>query len=76
MKKKKTSLFAAVMLAGILLGIHNGQIALWQGDDPQPYKTFPYNINQLPFFARKALERGIRVESEEELNRLLESYLS
>ena len=76
MKKKQTSLFAAVLLAGILLGIHNGQIALWEGDDPQPYKTFPYSVDQLPFYARKALERGIRVESEEELNRLLEAYLS
>lgn len=76
MRRKPLRFLATVLLATVLLGIHEGRIALWKDDDPEPYKIFSYGIDLLPDAARRALEKGIRVESVEELNRLLEAYLS
>lgn len=75
-KRQAAQLMTAVFLFSILLGIHDGKIALWKDDDPEPYKVFSYRADLLPDDARNALHKGIRVESKEELNRLLEAYLS
>ena len=64
------------LMATILLGVHKGKIALWKDDDPKPFKVFPYHVSMLPIEAQQALKKGIRVESMDELNRLLEAYLS
>ena len=54
MKKKSLSnLLCCAMLAVYLLGVHDGKIALWQGDDPKPIKVFPYSASMLPEEARK-----------------------
>lgn len=77
MKHRKISrALSVVFLASILIGVHNGRIALWENDDPQPSKVFPYPVSLLPKEQQKLLENGIRVESMEELHRLLEAYLS
>jgi hypothetical protein len=39
-------------------------------------EVFPYRAEMLPAADRQALEKGIRIESEDELARLLEDYLS
>ena len=64
------------MVLGFLLGIHNGNIALWKDDDPEPAKVFPYRAELLPEADRKELERGIRIDNFRDLNRLLEDLLS
>lgn len=77
MKKKCLSqLLCAAFLSVYLLGIHDGRIALWSGDDPEPIRVFPYSVSMLPKEARKQLEAGIPIESMEDLNRLAEAYLS
>ena len=77
MKKKHLSqLLCCALLAVYLLGIHDGKIALWSGDDPEPIKIFPYRASMLPDDARKQLEAGIPLDSMEDLNRLVEAYLS
>jgi hypothetical protein len=77
MKKRIASQLLCLMLAaGYLLGIHNGKIALWNGDDPNPIRVFPYSVSKLPEEARKMLEAGIPVESMEQLRQLAETYLS
>lgn len=77
MKKKHLShLLCAAILSVYLLGIHDGKIALWSGDDPEPVRVFPYSASLLPKDARKQLEAGIPIESMEDLNRLIEAYLS
>ena len=73
--KRKKALFLALVF-GFLLGIYEGKVALWVGDDPQPFKVFPYSASILPENDRQKLEEGIRVESREDLSRLLEDYLS
>ena len=72
---KFSNLFCVLFL-GFLLGIHNGQIALWRDEDPEPIKVFPYSAQMLPVADRRALEEGIRFESKEDLLRLMEDYLS
>ena len=63
-------------LAVYLLGIHDGKIALWEGNDPEPSKVFPYRASMLPKVAREQLEKGIPIDSMEELRALAEAYLS
>ena len=77
MKKRIISQFlCCALLAVYLLGIHDGKVALWSGDDPEPETVFPYHVSMLPKEARELLEQGIPINSMEELNRLIETYLS
>lgn len=65
-----------LLLLGFLIGIHDGRIALWKDDSPEPWRIFPYPVSVLPEEDRNALKNGIRVDSMEDLNRLLENFLS
>lgn len=65
-----------LILCGFLLGIHDGRVALWKDDDPQPLQVFPYQASLLPEADQQALRRGIHAETPQELAGLLEDYLS
>lgn len=73
---KRNQLFATLLLLGFLLGIHNGKVALWKDNEPQPCRIFPYSAALLPRDIRNALEAGIHIQSEADLDRLLESLCS
>ena len=73
---KFTSFLCSAVLFGFLLSVHEGRIALWKDDDPEPVKVFPYHARILPAADRRALEEGIRFNSAEDLVRLLNDYLS
>lgn len=60
----------------IILGAHRGYIALWTDPNGEPAKVFPYSIQSLPRSDQKKLEKGIEINSEEDLYRLLQDYLS
>ena len=75
-KKKISSLLSMALAFVFLLGIHEGKVALWQEDDPEPVKIFPYRASMLPDEAQEQLRKGIRIESMEDLDRLIEIYLS
>ncbi len=62
---------AAILLAGFLLGIRSGHVALWKQDDPQPLQVFPWSANMLPRKIRIALERGLFVEEDSDIGRLI-----
>ena len=64
------------LLLGLLLGVYDGRIALWKDGEVRPWKVFPYPVVSLPEEARQQLKKGIPIESEEDLNRLLENFLS
>ena len=68
--------FYLTLIFTFLLGSRDGFIALWNSCDPEPDQVFPYSIASLPPADRAKLEKGIRIHSREELNRLLEDYLS
>lgn len=73
---KKKLLLTQLMLLGFLLGIHNGRVALWKDQDPEPCRVFPYAAVTLPPQVQDALRQGIRIESEADLDKLLENFLS
>ena len=73
---KRDRLYYFSLLLGFILGIRGGYIALWPADQPQNAQVFPYSAASVPDADRKALERGIRIESEAQLVSLLEDYLS
>jgi len=73
---KNFSVLTCTLLLGFLLGIHDGRIALWKDNNPEPLKVFPYSAYLLPPADRRALEEGIRFENLDELKRMVEDYLS
>ena len=68
--------FCCLFLAGLLLGSYKGRIALWRDTDTEPWKVFPYPVSALPAEEQAALKKGIHVDTIEDLNRLLENFLS
>ena len=72
---RKYSIYLTLLFA-FVLGSHNGYIALWEGSDPDPVKVFPYRVSSLPAADQQRLEAGIRLETKEELVKLVEDYLS
>ena len=73
-KKIRSLLF--LLLYGLLLGIHDGYVALYQHGISHPVDIFPRHVTMLPDADRQALERGIPVADDEMLQHLLEDYLS
>lgn len=74
--RKRNRILYSIILFGFLIGIHNGQIALWRDNDPTPIKVFPYRAEILPETDQYALRKGIRINSMTDLQRLLQDYLS
>jgi hypothetical protein len=56
---------------GYLLGVKNGQIAIWKDNDPQPARVFPWSMVLLPGPIQEALEKGIYVEADSDIGRLI-----
>ena len=76
MRKRSLILLYSIAIMSILLGIHDGKIALWYQDDPEPVRVFPYAASSLPLADQESLRHGIRIESKEALDKLLADYLS
>lgn len=74
--KKLIGILYSIALLTILLGIHNGQIAVWKDDDPQPFLILPYKADMLPVKDRIALNKGIRFDSFQDLEQILQDYLT
>lgn len=66
----------AFLLFGFLLGVHKGQVALWKDGQSIPWKVFPYPVAALPVQTQRALEKGIVINSMEQLDKALENLLS
>lgn len=64
------------LFLAFLLGSHEGFIALWRSPGGEPDKIFPYSVASLPPEDQQRLKEGIFIESEADLQRLLEDYLS
>ena len=74
--KRTCIVLYSILLWGFLLGIHDGYIALWKDQDPEPVKVFPYKASNLPEADQRLLKRGISISQDSELTKLLEDYLS
>ena len=64
------------LIFAFLLGNYNGYIALWKEGSQKPLQVYPYSIRALPPADQARLETGIPVTSQEQLQMLLEDYLS
>ncbi len=73
---KKRAVLLNMMLLGLLLGIYEGKIALWRDNNPEPIQVFPYKASMLPKADQKALQKGISIDSLDQLQQLIEDYLS
>ena len=67
---------AAVILVGFLLGNYKGYVALWKDGSADPFQIYPCRADTLPEADQFALEEGIYARSQQELNQILEDYLS
>ncbi len=74
-KKHIVSLLCPILAVGFLLGIHNGRIAIWKGEDPEPFRTIPLWADLLPDDLHTALQHGIPIETMDDLDRFLTEYL-
>ncbi|MBR6596257.1 MAG: hypothetical protein IKK72_06805 [Oscillospiraceae bacterium] len=68
--------FYLTLLLAFLIGNHKGFIALWRDNAGDPSIVFPYSVASLPLQDQQLVNKGIYLQSEEELHRLLEDYLS
>ena len=73
---KATRILSMLMVFGFLLGVRNGNVALWKDGNPEPIRVFPYPAENLPEADRLALEEGIHLDSKLQLIQLIEDYLS
>lgn len=77
MKKQSFCRFiCTVFLFGFLLGIHEGRIAIWKDGNTAPWRIFPYPVAVLPSDTQAELRQGIRIDTMEDLDHLLENLLS
>lgn len=59
-----------------LLRTYQGKIAVFTDNLAQPDVVFEVYVRTLPAYDKQLLDKGIRVESFEKLNRLVEDYIS
>ena len=72
-KKRVLSFLLAFTL---FLGSYRGYVAIFEKGAEEPKQVFPCRVDTLPEADQKMLDERIRIKDEEELNRLLEDYLS
>ena len=64
------------LMMSFLLGVHDGRLAMWKDEDPTPCKVFPCPIIVLPKQVQQQLKTGIRLQTIDDVNQLLENFLS
>ncbi len=74
---KNTKRYLSVLLIlYVVLGSWKGYIALFQGRSSEPARIFPNLVASLPPEDQAALQEGIVVRNDRDLQQLLEDYLS
>ncbi len=72
-RKKVFSIFLALY---VVLGTWKGYVALFDKGKDEPRQIFPNTVASLPAEDQAALEKGIVVRNDRQLQQLLEDYLS
>jgi len=68
--------FAVILAFYLILGSWKGYMALFEQDNQEPRQIFPCRVDMLPPEDQAALEEGIIVRNDRQLQQLLEDYLS
>ena len=61
---------------GLILGSFRGYVALFDDSCQEPRQIYPYQVAALPPADQAALDKGIPIRSEKQLQHMLEDYLS
>ena len=72
----KRKLASAVLAMYVVLGCWKGYVALFNEGAQEPRQIFPTPVAALPPADQEALEEGIPVRNDRDLQQLLEDYLS
>lgn len=73
---KLTGPVCTLVLLGFFIGVHNGRIAVWKNEDPEPYRVIPCPVWILSQRQQQALYSGIRIDSMADIDRFLEEFFS
>ena len=68
--------FYTAAVLGLLLGSWKGYVALFEKGAPEPTQIFPCPVDSLPPADQTALELGIPIRNQRDLQQALEDYLS
>ena len=66
----------AILALYVVIGTWKGYVALYDQGAGEPKQIFPCPVEALPESDQKALEEGILVRNQRDLQQLLEDYLS
>ena len=64
------------LLTLILLGTHNGYLALYRATPKEPLIIYPYSVAVYPKTDQQILQEGIVISDRTDLSSLLDDYLS
>ncbi len=73
---KKRDWLLALSLAGYILGVSRGYVAVWKDEDPEPFLVTKMPVAMLPLKDVRALEKGIRLPDDYTLAQALEDFCS
>lgn len=73
---RKHRWFMTLLLAGYILGISRGYVAVWKEEDPEPWLVTKMPTALLPLEDVKRLEKGVRIPDDYTLAQALEDYCS
>lgn len=69
-------LLSTALLLYVVVGTWKGYVALFDKGAEEPRQIFPYPVASLPPADQAALEEGIVIRNDRDLQQLLEDYLS
>ena len=72
----KQRAFSLLLALYLVLGTWKGYVALFDEGEKEPRQFFPTPVSALPVADQEALEKGIVIRSQRQLQQLLEDYLS
>ena len=72
----RKSFLPSLLALYVILGSWKGYVAIFEKDRSEPRQIFPTQVISLPPADQAALEQGIVVRNQRDLDRLLEDYLS
>ena len=72
----RNKLLPSLLALYVILGSWEGYVALFEKGNSEPHQIFPCLVSSLPLLDQQALEKGITVRNDRDLQQLLEDYLS
>ena len=72
----KKRLFSGLLALYVVIGTWKGYVALFDQGAREPKQIFPCPVEALPETDQQALEKGVIVRNQRDLQQLLEDYLS